>query len=305
MKKQRILTALLLIITAFFSSCSPASAPDSPSVTPYRTPLPTLPATPEDTQESPETSIAPTPTPTPTPEDTADPAYKAAFGPFVFGQESYKIGIEEERIVVYKTDAKVFYTFEGEKISDEEKALFLLSVSFMDLNFDVIPDFSYKKTDGTRVCYLGSKNADGSMSFKHNAELSAIRDLSRCYETRELYGRPQKESDIYYTIKISEEGIITETTPLENGVEWDISSITAAIAGNGVSATESTDTQIRSVTCKTYTLGGFITIALDDYGNYYIKDMPHQGFCRLVLNPNGRWSKSEKVTQDSPLQSIQ
>ena len=249
--------------------------------------------------ESVEPSLSAKPTEVPTPGSTPDPLYDEAYGPFTFGEATYKINIGEDSVIFFNTDKTVFYEFEDMKIPEGEKDLFLLTVSFMDLNFDVVPDFSYEKPDCTRVCYLWVKG--DTAAFEYNAPLSIIYDLTRCYETRELYGKTEKDSEDYYTFKISEDGVITGSEELMHVYLWNIQSVSDAITGGTVEPVAVEDVVIRSVKCKAYTIGGFITVAHDEWGNFFIKDMPHRGFCRLVLNPSGRWSKSEKVMADSVL----
>lgn len=299
--KSKILIFILLItlLSVCFCSCEEPETQTPP--TPTATPIPTAPltsteATNTDTETpEPDTALSesPEPTPTPTPEKTWDPRYDSenTIGPYTFGENTYKIYIGET-LTVFNSDKTVYLEIEGINIVDKE--LFALTVSLIDINFDEIPDFSYFENDGRRICYLS--NDDGSKyTFSH--ELSNLYKLSRCYETQELYALVSPNSNEYNSYKfVDGEFVLIEE--LADNFTWDMQAIAYALAGENASFAETESAEIRGVMCKTYIVGGYITVATDSYGNYYIKDMPHRGFCRLSLNPNGRWSKSEKVTAD-------
>jgi hypothetical protein len=303
MKINAKITSLFLIVTAlafFLFGCSEMSvttpAPTTSVVTPnIDTSHSTSPSTGESTVVDP-TSMPPSIlTPTPTPDNTGDPRYDSAdaIGPLSFGENSYKIYLGDS-LVIFNTDKTVFCDLGAVTILDRN--LFILSASFMDINFDEVPDFSYFEPDGRRICYLGDAQNGG---FFYNDTLSSLYNLTRCYETYELFATESQDAEIYYSYKFENGELIRGDALTDRFFVWDITTISEALAGSGASVTEADDAEIRGINCKTYTVGGYLTIALDSYGNFYIKDMPHKGFCRISLNPNGRWSKSEKVTPDT------
>ncbi len=181
--------------------------------------------------------------------------------------------------------------------------LTLLTASIMDLNFDGIPDFSFIKDDmGTRDCWLatGSFDEKGNInitSYTYHKTLSSIKSLSRCFESRALYGLDYNGSSVIVEYKYqSDYQTLVKSEELTETFIWNTEKIAAALAGTNASIVDGENVTIRRSECTAVTVGGYLTIARDSYGRYYIKDMPMDGFYRLSLNPNGNWSKSEKVS---------
>lgn len=314
MKKIQIL--FYLICTIFLLvSCSSShpktetASTDIPTAVntlqPSSTPTPDLSPSPVDTEA--------TPTPTPTPTLTATPSLTSTFkpgantyGPYVFGSNQYYIYIEstlsgsEIALLDVNDGSKVF---SGQHMGMLNIELTLLTASIIDLNFDNIPDFSFIKDNmGTRDCWLasGTIDAEGNInvtSYTYNKILSSIPALSRCFESSTLYGFDYNGSSSMVGYKYqSDNKTIVKSEELTETFIWNIEKIAAALAGSDTSIEESENVIIRRCECTTVTVGGYLTIARDSYGRYYIKDMPMDGFYRLSLNPNGNWSKSEKVT---------
>lgn len=299
---KRIIALLGLAVLLAFSGCE-AEQVKTPPASQGMTDLPpqsvggvtVTPVTPEVTP-----TLSPTPSDTKvTPDIPGDPRYDSsdAFGPFTFGEEEYKIYFGKEGVVFFTTDKQEYCTFEG--MLPKNRELFMLSASFIDLDFDGKGDFSYLEEDGRRICFLWTdKDQDGG--FRYCEQLSELYGLTRCYETGELYGRLTQESNEYYSFTFSRQtGELQRSQDTVSAFSWDITSLAEALVGEGATVEEGEGVIIRRSECKSYTVGGHITVAVDENGAFYIKDMPHKGFCRVSLNPNGRWSKSEKVMPDS------
>ncbi|MBE6544104.1 MAG: hypothetical protein E7675_06855 [Ruminococcaceae bacterium] len=293
-----LLLLTLLILTAGFYGCENTTDPTpTPNTTEgIKTDLPKS-EEPTDT----EPTAAPTtqkptlsPEPTKTPDITWDPRFDSpdTVGPFTFGESVYKIYLGEDSTVIFNLDKTVYASLGAIAVNDRE--LFALTASFIDLNFDEIPDFSYFESGGRRICYLA--NAEGVYTYQ--SALSNLYKLSRCYETAELYATITESSDEYYSYTFVD-GKLVQGEAISDKFLWDIRTVADALAGEDAPIEEGETVYIRGIPCRSYTVGGYISVATDSYGNFYIKDMPHRGFCRLSLNPNGRWSKSEKVTEDA------
>ncbi len=292
MKMKYVKFLFLLFVSAFvLISCD--DTPDTVTAQPTAIPQTTPAITP--TTEPTLTGG----TPTPTPMITHDPRFDSpdAHGPFTFGERVYKVYISDTVVFFDSITKEAVFELSGLKITDKER--FFISASFMDLNFDMVGDFSYVDAEGKRQCYLAAEDASGNISYHYNESISSLYSLTRCYETGELFARESAESDEFYSYKFSEDGVLEKDHLVADVFKWDVKSISEALAGPGVEVYNGEDTLIRTVKCKTYSIGGYITLAEDAYGNYYIKDMPFQGFCRLALNPSGNWSKSEKVEPDN------
>lgn len=247
------------------------------------------------------------PTLTPTPTQTK-PAYKPGpntYGPFVFSSKEYYIYIES---ITPGTEIALLDVADGKKVfSGKHSGMFnieltLLSASIIDLNFDNIPDFSFvKDSTGKRDCWLANGTIDNGKitinSYSYHEVLSSIPDLSRCFETTTIYGFDYNGSSSIFGYKyLSDFKTLEKSEDVSETFTWSIEKIAAALAGNGADIVEGEDVYIRNSKCTTVSVGGYLTIARDIYGRYYLKDMPMDGFYRISLNPNGSWSKSEKVT---------
>jgi hypothetical protein len=185
-------------------------APTTSVVTPnIDTSHSTSPSTGESTVVDP-TSMPPSIlTPTTTPDNTGDPRYDSAdaIGPLSFGENSYKIYLGDS-LVIFNTDKTVFCDLGAVTILDRN--LFILSASFMDINFDEVPDFSYFEPDGRRICYLGNAQNGG---FFYNDTLSSLYNLTRCYETYELFATESQDAEIYYSYKFENGELICLAMP--------------------------------------------------------------------------------------------
>ena len=91
----------------------------------------------------------------------------------------------------------------------------------------------------------------------------------------------------------------------DDEAEESIDKISYAIAGPGASIMRKGSVELRGVSCVEYIIAGYLTVASDEYGYYYIKDLPQDGFYRLSLNPSGSWSKSEKISLGEQISGIE
>lgn len=331
-KIYRTVLSLLVIVFAFvFAGCSvnqpnstdnaPHTAQPSQTASVTNTVIPTSPSysdtqpTPNDTNSS---SSTPTETPdepiTPTPKTTMmytiDPTFNPGtefppivnhdvnycYGPYYFGDELYYVYADGYSMAVFDPLTEIDL-ISVDAVIPENREMFFTSASLIDLNFDGYSDFSYLiSEDGKRECFLSVLGEDGkTVTYERNETFSSLYNLSRCYETRSIYGKVNSEDDFYCVWQESD----GQFTKLEETVpdifEWNAEKIATALFGEGTSVKKSDDVTVRGCTCKSVSVFGTLTIAYDKYGQYYIKDMPTSGFCRLSLNPDGRWSKSEKV----------
>lgn len=274
--------------------------PESPGTTLITDMTPSVEPTPI-VSETPDQITTPTQSPEPTPsvsETPEDLRYDEAYGPIVYGEKEYKVYIKNGDVVFFMEDKSILCEINGVTIEDDK--LFLISSSFIDANFDGVADLSYLNTDGRRTFYLGTQTEKG-ITFSYHEELSALYGISKCEDTRELYARIAKDSKEYYSFTFSKPSgeLVRSQEPISNAFEWNIQSLSQAIAGLDATLEEGGSIILRENECKSYLIGGHITVAMDSYGNYYIKDMPHKGFYRISLNPNGRWNKSEQVSEDT------
>lgn len=298
-----ILVSFSLLLTGCDSSLTEdtkTKVPESPETTLITDMTPSVEPTPS-VSETPDPSTTPTLTPDLTPsvsETPSDPRYEEAYGPIVYGEMEYKVYIKNGNVVFFMEDESIFLELNGVTIEDDK--LFLISSSFIDANFDGVADLSYLNTDGRRTFYLGTQTEKG-ITFSYHEELSALYGISKCEDTRELYARLAKDSKEYYSFTFSKPSgeLVRSQEPISNAFEWNIQSLSQAIAGLDATLEEGGSIILRENECKSYLIGGHITVAMDSYGNYYIKDMPHKGFYRISLNPNGRWNKSEQVSEDT------
>lgn len=306
MKKLLLLWFIIGVI--LFVSCQ-AKTNETPNDTSIQhTKTPSLQTTAPKTLES--TIQTEEPTQTPTAQITSTPTGfipdENTYGPYIFG--SYKFYFYIESLGLGSKIALIDSESGKTVFSDYNKGMYnleltLLTASIIDLNFDGIPDFSYvKDKNDTRHCWLanGSIDENGDISitsYTYHPTLSAIPHLTRCFESNSIYGLDFSGTSAVFEYKYNTtSSVLSKNTELTNIFSWNIDKIASALVGPGASVTVSDDVTIRGSLCKTYTVGGYITIANDKYGHYFIKDMPGDGFYRLSLNPNGNWSKSEKVT---------
>ena len=247
----------------------------------------------------------------PTPSTTTDNTSgfipdKNTYGPYIFGVYEYYLYISSTNaggtiaLIDPKTGNRVLSDTHHGMLNLE---LTIVSASIMDLNFDGIPDFSYiKNKSHQRECWLADgymdKNGDIHInSYTYNPALSSIYAFSRCYENMTIYGLDidGSSSMIGYNFKSDYKSLV-KSEQISNPFTWNIEKIAAALAGSNAKIFEVEDVDIRGISCSTVSINGYLTVASDNYGTFYIKDMPTDGFYRLSLNPNGSWSKSEKVS---------
>ncbi len=219
------------------------------------------------------------------------------FGPFYFGDELYYIYADGETVAIFDPFTEIDLLSVKAEIP-QNREMFFLSASLIDLNFDGYPDFSYlRNEDGQRECFLSVTDKDGQIvTYERDSTFSTVYHISRCYETKSVYCKLYLEDEYFWVWQKVDDHftILEETVP--DIFEWNAEKIASALFGEGTNVQESDDVTIRGCSCKSVQIFGTLTIAYDEYGEYYIKDMPTSGFCRLSLNPDGRWSKSEKVS---------
>lgn len=296
---KKVLLILMCGIALFVTGCRPRPviktySPATENVT--AEPTENTAETPTLTETEAKTTVPPLPF---TPDDKT-------YGPFVFGEYQYLIRIESispgSNIKLIKPDGTVVLDDVHGGMESIEKTL--LTASIMDLNFDNIPDFSYSmSSDNKRYVWLadGSFDKNGDIvisSYTYCKELSIIPQITRCFELQTLYGIEWLggEKTCAYRYKEGEKNIIVKGEEVAEVFEWNIDKIAYALAGPGAVAFTGDSVVLRGKECGTYIVGGYLTVAYDEYGNYYIKDLPQDGFYRLSLNPTGNWSKSEKIS---------
>lgn len=328
-KKRIIIAALFLALVCLFVSCKgnvdvPTSTPTS--ALPSASPTPTA-ASPEtsfqpgtpDTMQTPVTTVTtpdstPSETPgfseTPPPSETAEPTPSETppftddtdyIGPVVIGEGEYYVIFKDGMIILADTESKeAVYTLPEQKPSDIE--LFLSTLSLIDLNFDEQPDLSFRVDEsGKRICYISQliKNPDdpedeGIIVLAKDIKLSNLIFLTKNARNGTLFAK-KADSDSHFTSFTFVDGVLTEGEVINETFEWTPEKIAEALFGEGTPIEEGPEYTIRGTAAESRTILGAITVAFDQYGNYYIKDTPSSPFCRLMLNPNGSWSKSEKV----------
>jgi hypothetical protein len=301
-----LLTACVILASLLLVCCNnvPQTTELPTPITEVITPIPTAPPK-SQTPEATTPSVTPVPSVTPTETNGFVPD-KNTYGPYVFGQYEYYLYIEatapgsEIALIDAKTGNK---TFSAKHKGILNMPMAKLTASIMDLNFDNIPDFSFIKNEkGQRECWIASGTIDQNgdiqiKSYSYHSTLSSIPYLTRCFETQTLYGFDYSGTSAMIGYKYQ-----TNTTNLYKSeelsqiFEWNINKVAEALAGKGASILQTDDIIIRDTRCNTYSVAEYLTIAKDEYGNFYLKDMPVDGFYRISLNPNGSWSKSEKVT---------